>query len=127
MEGAIDDLFAGVKLNATEGRAVLHMALRADQGDVFTVDGEDVVEGVLTGSPAMLRFVDSVHEFRAKVQSLMWSTLALEALIWGLPWRSKRCGDTPKGPSVTSSAMSMARTSEAVLSTLNLRPPCSWW
>ena len=43
LEGAIADLFGGVKLNVTEDRAVLHMSLRADQGDVFTVDGEDVV------------------------------------------------------------------------------------
>jgi len=61
MEGAIGDLFGGVKLNATEGRAVLHMALRADQGDVFTVDGEDVVGGVLDVRERMLRFVDSTH------------------------------------------------------------------
>ena len=61
IEGAIGDLFGGVKLNATEGRAVLHMALRADQGDVFTVDGEDVVGGVLDVRERMLRFVDSVH------------------------------------------------------------------
>ena len=40
--GAISDLFGGVKLNVTEDRAVLHMALRANHGDSFQVDGKDV-------------------------------------------------------------------------------------
>lgn len=65
VQGAIDDLFAGVKLNTTEDRAVLHMALRAEKGDRFLLDGHDVVEGVLRVRQDMLRFVDQVHEFHA--------------------------------------------------------------
>ena len=61
LKGAIADLFGGVKLNATENRAVLHMALRAEQGDAFQVDGADVVEGVIDVRDRMLRFVDTVH------------------------------------------------------------------
>ena len=44
LAGAIADLFGGVKLNTTENRAVLHMALRANSEDAFSVDGLDVVE-----------------------------------------------------------------------------------
>ena len=61
LKGAIADLFGGVKLNATENRAVLHMALRANHGDGFNVDGEDVVKGVLDVRNRMLAFVDGVH------------------------------------------------------------------
>ena len=32
-----------MKINETEGRAVLHCALRAPRGASITVDGEDVV------------------------------------------------------------------------------------
>ncbi len=46
LRGFIDGMFAGEKLNATEGRAVLHVALRAPEGCVIRVDGRDVVPGV---------------------------------------------------------------------------------
>src|SRR5205085_10601411 len=36
-------MFAGEKINTTEGRAVLHVALRAPRGASIVVDGEDVV------------------------------------------------------------------------------------
>ncbi|MGB2135567.1 MAG: glucose-6-phosphate isomerase, partial [Flavobacteriales bacterium] len=59
--GAIRDLFGGVRLNTTEDRAVLHMALRADAGDRFEVDGNDVLDGVIAVRSRMLEFVDAVH------------------------------------------------------------------
>ena len=43
----VQQLFAGQHINQTEGRAVLHMALRGEAGDGFTVDGEDVMNEVL--------------------------------------------------------------------------------
>jgi glucose-6-phosphate isomerase len=39
-------MFAGEKINLTEGRAVLHVALRAGDDDVITVDGKDVLPEV---------------------------------------------------------------------------------
>ena len=36
-------MFRGEKINATEGRAVLHVALRAPRGATIVVDGENVV------------------------------------------------------------------------------------
>ena len=39
----IDAMFRGEKINVTEDRAVLHVALRAPEGAVIEVDGENVV------------------------------------------------------------------------------------
>ena len=38
-----DAMFRGEKINITENRAVLHVALRAPKGEKIVVDGEDVV------------------------------------------------------------------------------------
>ena len=65
VSGAISDLFGGVKLNVTEGRAVLHMALRGEKQDGYVVDGEDVMENVLSIRRRMLSFVDDVHRMHA--------------------------------------------------------------
>ena len=43
---ARDDMFAGVHINTTEGRAVLHTALRLPRESVLQVDGINVVEQV---------------------------------------------------------------------------------
>ena len=42
----IDAMFAGEKINVSEGRAVLHVALRAPRGASMSVDGRNVVPGV---------------------------------------------------------------------------------
>src|SRR5512139_3778610 len=42
----IDAMFRGERINATENRAVLHVALRAPAGAVIEVDGENVVPQV---------------------------------------------------------------------------------
>ena len=41
----IDAMFRGDKINITENRAVLHVALRAPKGETILVDGKDVVPG----------------------------------------------------------------------------------
>ena len=51
-----DAMFAGEKINATERRAVLHVALRAPRGDRIAVDGADVVPGVHAVLDAMADF-----------------------------------------------------------------------
>src|SRR5213592_4428997 len=43
LRARIDSMFKGEKINITEGRAVLHVALRAPKGATITVDGENVV------------------------------------------------------------------------------------
>ena len=62
LEGARRALFAGERINATEDRAVMHMALRAERGDGYAVDGEDVVVEVLAVRERMLAFAE---EWRA--------------------------------------------------------------
>ena len=42
----VDAMFRGEKINITENRAVLHLALRAPRGASIVVDGEDVVPQV---------------------------------------------------------------------------------
>jgi glucose-6-phosphate isomerase len=42
----INAMFSGEKINTTEQRAVLHVALRAPRGAVITVDGDNVVRHV---------------------------------------------------------------------------------
>ncbi len=57
-----DDMLAGKPINITEGRAVLHTALR-HQGDApIYVDGEDVMPGVRAVLDHMERFSNAVRE-----------------------------------------------------------------
>ena len=46
LRSRIDAMFRGEKINITEKRAVLHVALRAPRGASIVVDGEDVVPQV---------------------------------------------------------------------------------
>lgn len=60
-QGARDLQFSGAAVNETEGRAVLHMALRGQSGDAFKVAGQDVMEDVLKTREAYLAFADDVR------------------------------------------------------------------
>lgn len=46
LAGRIEDMFAGVHINTTEDRAVLHTALRLPDGSELTVDGQDAAADV---------------------------------------------------------------------------------
>lgn len=59
---AISAQFAGEPINETEGRAVLHMALRGKADDDFQVAGEPVMETVMATRDAFLAFADAVRE-----------------------------------------------------------------
>ena len=52
-----DAMFRGDKINITENRAVLHVALRAPKGTSIVVDGENVV-------PAVHEVLDKMSGFR---------------------------------------------------------------
>jgi glucose-6-phosphate isomerase len=54
-------MFRGDKINVTENRAVLHVALRAPKGESIFVDGEDVVPGVHAVLDKMAGFADRVR------------------------------------------------------------------
>ncbi|MFF1446716.1 glucose-6-phosphate isomerase [Streptomyces sp. NPDC058274] len=64
--GLRDAMFRGEKINVTEGRAVLHTALRAPRGAVVEVDGENVV-------PAVHAVLDKMAGFAQRVRSGEWT------------------------------------------------------
>ncbi len=61
MRDRIDAMFRGEKINVTEDRAVLHVALRAPEGAVIEVDGENVVPEVHAVLDKMADFADRVR------------------------------------------------------------------
>jgi glucose-6-phosphate isomerase len=61
----IDAMFGGEKINVTEQRAVLHVALRAPKGTQVFVDGVDVV-------PEVHAVLDKMAEFAVRVRSGAW-------------------------------------------------------
>lgn len=56
-----DAMFAGAPINDTEGRAVLHTALRNLDGGPVMVDGADVMPGVLDTLARMRAYADAVR------------------------------------------------------------------
>ena len=61
LEPARDAMFRGDKINITEDRAVLHVALRAPKGKVIKVDDVDVVPEVHKVLEAMGAFADRIR------------------------------------------------------------------
>ncbi len=61
LRARIDAMFSGEKINMTENRAVLHVALRAPASASIMVDGEDVVPGVHQVLDKMAAFSDRVR------------------------------------------------------------------
>ena len=62
VEARRDAMFAGVKINVTEKRAVLHTALRNFDGKPVLVDGHDVMPDVIGTREKMLSFAADVRE-----------------------------------------------------------------
>jgi glucose-6-phosphate isomerase len=61
LRAKLDAMFRGDKINVTEHRAVLHVALRAPKIEAIFVDGEDVVPGVHAVLDKMAAFADRVR------------------------------------------------------------------
>ena len=61
LKARIDAMFRGDKINITENRAVLHIALRAPKGASITVDGKNVVTDVHAVLDKMAAFSDRVR------------------------------------------------------------------
>jgi glucose-6-phosphate isomerase len=59
--GAIEQMFSGEKINTTEQRAVLHVALRNRSNQPIEVDGKDVMPGVNRVLQQMREFCNAVH------------------------------------------------------------------
>jgi glucose-6-phosphate isomerase len=61
----IDAMFRGDKINITENRAVLHVALRAPRGASITVDGRNVV-------PDVHAVLDGMADFSNRIRTGAW-------------------------------------------------------
>ena len=61
LEDRREAMFTGVPINTTEGRSVLHVALRAPAGESIVVDGSDVVPAVHEVLDRMAAFADRVR------------------------------------------------------------------
>jgi glucose-6-phosphate isomerase len=66
LRGRIDAMFRGEKINITEQRAVLHVALRAPRSMSITVDGENVV-------PQVHAVLDRMASFSNRVRDGSWT------------------------------------------------------
>jgi glucose-6-phosphate isomerase len=62
----IEAMFRGEKINVSERRSVLHVALRAPRQETIVVDGEDVV-------PAVHAVLDQMEEFCNRVRDGSWT------------------------------------------------------
>src|SRR4029453_6139800 len=65
LRAAIDAMFRGEKINLTENRAVLHVALRAPKGARILVEGKNVV-------PDVHAVLDKMEGFSNRVRSGAW-------------------------------------------------------
>jgi glucose-6-phosphate isomerase len=65
LRARIDAMFRGEKINITEDRAVLHVALRAPRGSSIVVDGENVV-------PRVHAVLDRMADFSNRVRNGTW-------------------------------------------------------
>ena len=65
LRAKIDAMFRGEKINVTENRAVLHVALRAPRGASIVVDGENVV-------PEVHATLDKMSDFANRVRDGQW-------------------------------------------------------
>src|ERR1700720_1868919 len=61
----IDAMFRGEKINVSENRAVLHVALRAPRGATILHDGENVV-------PEVHAVLDKMSDFTDRLRSGSW-------------------------------------------------------
>ena len=66
LRARIDAMFRGEKINVTEHRAVLHVALRAPRGASILVDGKNVV-------PEVHAVLDRMAEFAHRIRSGRWT------------------------------------------------------
>jgi glucose-6-phosphate isomerase len=62
----IDAMFAGERINVTENRPVLHVALRAPRTASIVVDGEDVI-------PQVHAVLDRMADFATRVRTGAWT------------------------------------------------------
>ncbi len=115
MTGRRDAMFRGDAINVTEGRAVLHTALRNRANTPVLVDGADVMPDVNAVLDRMAAFADGRPQRRRSkapaARSPTWSTSASAAPTSARRWRRWRSRPTPTARGCTTSRTSTARTS----------------
>ena len=74
VEARRDAMFRGEKINITERRAVLHVALRAPRGAKIEVDGKDVVADVHAVLDKMAAFSDRLRLRKRPVHVVLMLT-----------------------------------------------------
>ena len=92
---AIRAMFSGEKINATEGRAVLHVALRNRSDKPIFVDGKDVMPGVRAVLAKMGAFADKVRAGEWKG----WTGKAIKNIV------NIGIGGSDLGPSMATDAL----------------------
>jgi glucose-6-phosphate isomerase len=65
LKNGINAMFNGEKINITEGRSVLHIALRAPEGSKLIVDGKNVI-------PQVHEVLDRMTDFSNRVRNGEW-------------------------------------------------------
>ena len=71
---AIEKMFSGEKINETEGRAVLHIALRNRSNTPIYVDGTDVM-------PEVNAVLEQIRNFSDRIISGEWKGYFLNSLL----------------------------------------------
>ena len=88
LRGRIDAMFRGDKINVTENRAVLHVALRAPSGQSIVVDGVNVV-------PEVHAVLDKMAAFAERVRSGAWTGHTGKRIRNVDQYRHRRLGPRP--------------------------------
>ena len=96
-----DAMFAGERINVSENRSVLHVALRMPRGISLVVDGVDVVAEVHKVLDRMADFANQIRSGewkghtgnRSATSSISGSAVPISAPVW----RTKHCATTPGG------------------------------
>ena len=66
VKDAVHDMFAGIRINETEQRAVLHTALRNFSDTVILVEGKDIMPRIRKVQEQMKNFCEQVHSGKWK-------------------------------------------------------------
>jgi glucose-6-phosphate isomerase len=101
VEGRREQLFAGAPVNRSEGRAVLHPALRAPDGSGYFASGEPVSAAVEAGRGAMRDFAEAIRSGKstgatgARFRSLVHIGIGGSDLGPRLVWEALRPLEAP--------------------------------
>lgn len=124
LEAAIKSMFSGEIINASEGRPVLHTALRRPVGDKLSVNGVNVM-------PEVHKVLNQITELVGRIHDGLWRgysekpitdvvNIGIGGSFLGPSWSPRLCCPTP-------SAACAATTwqTSTVASSMNCRPTCA--